>query len=108
MWRSAWWSGSAWTTSAASRKNCRTCLSTCCSAASTKQARAAWKSACKRWAARWNAYTSSADTTFVIEAPARNQRKVLDLLLAVIRDTPIDAKALATAKRIIEREDGGH
>lgn len=56
----------------------------------------------------WNAYTSSADTTFVIEAPARNQRKVLDLLLAVIRDTTIDAKALATAKRIIEREDGGH
>ncbi|AVD87653.1 pitrilysin family protein [Pseudomonas sp. SWI44] len=56
----------------------------------------------------WNAYTSSADTTFVIEAPARNQRKVLDLLLAVIRDTRIDAEALATAKRIIEREDGGH
>lgn len=56
----------------------------------------------------WNAYTSSADTTFVIEAPARNQRKVLDLLLAVLRDTRIDAKALATAKRIIEREDGGH
>lgn len=56
----------------------------------------------------WNAYTSSADTTFVIEAPARNQRKVLDLLLSVIRDTPIDAKALATAKKIIEREDGGH
>ncbi|NES11952.1 insulinase family protein, partial [Pseudomonas laurentiana] len=23
----------------------------------------------------WNAYTSNADTTFVIEAPARNQRK---------------------------------
>ncbi|MDR0211438.1 MAG: insulinase family protein [Pseudomonas putida] len=56
----------------------------------------------------WNAYTSSADTTFVIEAPARNQRKVLDLLLSVIRDTRIDAKALATAKKIIEREDGGH
>lgn len=56
----------------------------------------------------WNAYTSSADTTFVIEAPARNQRKVLDLLLAAIRDTQIDAKALATAKKIIEREDGGH
>lgn len=56
----------------------------------------------------WNAYTSNADTTFVIEAPARNQRKVLDLLLAIIRDTPIDAKALANAKAIIEREDGGH
>ena len=56
----------------------------------------------------WNAYTSGADTTFVIEAPARNQRKVLDLLLATIRDTRIDTKALATAKKIIEREDGGH
>ncbi|MFO3721304.1 M16 family metallopeptidase [Pseudomonas sp. HLMP] len=56
----------------------------------------------------WNAYTSSADTTFVVEAPARNQRKVLDLLLAAIRDTRIDGKALATAKKIIEREDGGH
>ncbi|MEN8640979.1 M16 family metallopeptidase [Pseudomonas sichuanensis] len=56
----------------------------------------------------WNAFTSSADTTFVIEAPARNQRKVLDLLLALLRDTRIDAQALATAKRIIEREDGGH
>ncbi|MFS0825057.1 M16 family metallopeptidase [Pseudomonas phoenicis] len=56
----------------------------------------------------WNAFTSSADTTFVIEAPARNQRKVLDLLLAIVRDTHIDAKALATAKAIIEREDGGH
>ncbi|WP_433885801.1 M16 family metallopeptidase [Pseudomonas vranovensis] len=56
----------------------------------------------------WNAYTSSADTTFVIEAPARNQRKVLDLLLAVINDTHIDEKALELSKRIIEREDGGH
>ncbi|MCE5982075.1 pitrilysin family protein [Pseudomonas wadenswilerensis] len=56
----------------------------------------------------WNAYTSSADTTFVIEAPARNQRKVLDLLLAVINDTRIDEKALELSKRIVEREDGGH
>ncbi|MFK0085669.1 M16 family metallopeptidase [Pseudomonas sp. NPDC090755] len=56
----------------------------------------------------WNAYTSSADTTFVIEAPARNQRKVLDLLLAVIKDTKIDEKALALSKKIVEREDGGH
>lgn len=56
----------------------------------------------------WNAYTSSADTTFVIEAPARNQRKVLDLLLTVIKDTRFDEKALALSKKIIEREDGGH
>lgn len=56
----------------------------------------------------WNAYTSSADTTFVIEAPARNQRKVLDLLLAVLQDTRIDADALQVSKSIVEREDGGH
>ncbi|MDU9393450.1 pitrilysin family protein [Pseudomonas sp. zfem002] len=56
----------------------------------------------------WNAYTSSADTTFVIEAPARNQRKVLDLLLAIIQQTRIDDDALALSKRIVEREDGGH
>ena len=56
----------------------------------------------------WNAYTSSADTTFVIEAPARNQRKVLDLLLAVLQRTRIDDDALERSKRIIEREDGGH
>ncbi|MBA1203941.1 insulinase family protein [Pseudomonas capeferrum] len=56
----------------------------------------------------WNAFTSSADTTFVIETPARNQRKVLDLLLSAIRDTDLDERDLATAKKIIEREDGGH
>lgn len=56
----------------------------------------------------WNAYTSSADTTFVIEAPARNQRKVLDLLLAALHDTQIDEKALQISKKIVEREDGGH
>lgn len=56
----------------------------------------------------WNAYTSSADTTFVIEAPARNQRKVLDLLLAAVRDTQIDDAALENVKKIVEREDGGH
>lgn len=56
----------------------------------------------------WNAYTSSADTTFVIEAPARNQRKVLDLLLAILQRTRIDGDALEQSKRIIEREDGGH
>lgn len=56
----------------------------------------------------WNAFTSSADTTFVIEAPARNQRQVLDLLLAALTQTPIDENALESAKRIVEREDGGH
>ncbi len=56
----------------------------------------------------WNAYTSSADTTFVIEAPARNQRKVLDLLLAILQQTRFDEDDLALSKRIIEREDGGH
>ena len=56
----------------------------------------------------WNAFTSNADTTFVIEAPARNQRKVLDLLLAAVTQTRIDEKALETSKKIVEREDGGH
>ncbi|WP_458128861.1 M16 family metallopeptidase [Pseudomonas sp. Z2-11] len=56
----------------------------------------------------WNAFTSNADTTFVIEAPARNQRKVLDLLLALLTRTRIDEKALDAAKRVVEREDGGH
>ncbi|WP_030138976.1 MULTISPECIES: M16 family metallopeptidase [Pseudomonas] len=56
----------------------------------------------------WNAFTSNADTTFVIEAPASNQRKVLDLLLALLTRTRIDEKALVAAKRVVEREDGGH
>lgn len=56
----------------------------------------------------WNAFTSNADTTFVIEAPARNQRKVLDLLLTLLTRTRIDEKALEAAKRVVEREDGGH
>lgn len=56
----------------------------------------------------WNAFTSSADTTFVIEAPARNQRQVLDLLLAAVTQTRIDEQTLEASKRIVEREDGGH
>ena len=56
----------------------------------------------------WNAYTSSADTTFVIEAPARNQRKVLDLLLAILSQSQLDENALELSKKIVEREDGGH
>ncbi|WPP02338.1 pitrilysin family protein [Pseudomonas sp. HR96] len=56
----------------------------------------------------WNAFTSSSDTTFVIEAPARNQRKVLDLLRDIITKTNIDAKALELSRQIVEHEDGGH
>ncbi|MCQ6256172.1 pitrilysin family protein [Pseudomonas sp. Q11] len=56
----------------------------------------------------WNAFTSNADTTFVIEAPASNQRKVLDLLMALLTRTRIDDNALQAAKRVVEREDGGH
>lgn len=56
----------------------------------------------------WNAYTSNADTTFVIEAPAKNQRKVLDLLLALLTQTRIDDNAISAAKKVVEREDGGH
>lgn len=56
----------------------------------------------------WNAFTSDTDTTFVIEAPARNQRKVLDLLMEVLAHTELDQARLDTVKRIVEREDGGH
>jgi predicted Zn-dependent peptidase len=56
----------------------------------------------------WNAFTSTADTTFVIEAPARNERKVLDLLLSVLTKTRLDDKALQVSKNIVEREAGGH
>lgn len=56
----------------------------------------------------WNAFTSNTDTTFVIEAPARNQRKVLDLLMEVLARTELDQSRLDTVKRIVEREDGGH
>ena len=56
----------------------------------------------------WNAYTSNADTTFVIEAPAKNQRKVLDLLLALLTQTHFDDNAVNAAKQVVEREDGGH
>ncbi|VVM94310.1 hypothetical protein PS645_02948 [Pseudomonas fluorescens] len=56
----------------------------------------------------WNAFTSNADTTFVIEAPAKNQRKVLDLLLALLTQTRFDDNAVNAAKQVVEREDGGH
>lgn len=52
----------------------------------------------------WNAFTSTSDTAFVIEAPAQNQRKVLDLLLQVLGDTPLDDARIATAKQVVERE----
>ncbi|EKG41842.1 MULTISPECIES: M16 family metallopeptidase [Pseudomonas] len=56
----------------------------------------------------WNAFTSNADTTFVIEAPARNQRKVLDLLLEIMTKTELNQARLDGVKRVVEREDGGH
>lgn len=56
----------------------------------------------------WNAFTSNADTTFVIEAPARNQRKVLDLLMDVLTRTELTQERLDTVRRIVAREDGGH
>ena len=56
----------------------------------------------------WNAFTGNTDTTFVIEVPARNQRKALDLLLAALTQTRIDQQAMDTAKAIVTREDGGH
>ncbi|MCQ3017288.1 insulinase family protein [Pseudomonas tremae] len=56
----------------------------------------------------WNAFTSNADTTFVIEAHARNQRKVLDLLLEIMTRTELSQAHLDGVKRVVEREDGGH
>ncbi|GFM88349.1 peptidase M16 [Pseudomonas cichorii] len=56
----------------------------------------------------WNAFTSNTDTTFVIEAPARNQRKILDLLLEVLTNTELLQSRFDEVKRIVEREDGGH
>lgn len=56
----------------------------------------------------WNAYTSNADTTFVIEAPAQNQRKVLDLLLAILTRTQLTDAHINAVKQVVEREDGGH
>ena len=56
----------------------------------------------------WNAFTSHADTTFVIEAPAKNQRKVLDLLLGLLTRTPLTEQRISEAKHVVEREDGGH
>ena len=56
----------------------------------------------------WNAYTSNADTTFVIEAPAQNHRTVLDLLLAILTRTQLTDAHINAAKQVVEREDGGH
>ena len=56
----------------------------------------------------WNAFTSHADTTFVIEAPAKNQRKILDLLLSLITQSQLTEQRIAEAKKVVEREDGGH
>ena len=56
----------------------------------------------------WNAFTSHADTTFVIEAPAKNQRKVLDLLLSLLTQTQLTEQRINVAKQVVEREDGGH
>jgi len=52
----------------------------------------------------WNAYTSNADTTFVIEAPAQNQRKVLDLLRAILTRTELTDAHINAAKQVVERE----
>ena len=56
----------------------------------------------------WNAFTGSADTTFVIEAPAKNQRKILDLLLGLLTRTQLTEQRISDAKQVVEREDGGH
>ena len=48
---SAWWWASASTTSPAATRSCRTCWSTCSSAAWTARAKRAWRRACRPWAA---------------------------------------------------------
>ncbi|WP_165673594.1 M16 family metallopeptidase [Metapseudomonas otitidis] len=55
----------------------------------------------------WNAFTSDSDTAFVLEVAARNQRQALDLLLAILRETPLDEGRVAAAKRVVQREGGG-
>lgn len=52
----------------------------------------------------WNAFTSDSDTAFVLEVAARNQRQALDLLLAILRETPLDEGRVAAAKRVVQRE----
>jgi len=48
----------------------------------------------------WNAFTSHADTTFVIEAPAKNQRKILDLLLSLLTRTQFTEQRINDAKQV--------
>lgn len=56
----------------------------------------------------WNAFTRDADTGFVIETPAASQRAALDLLLASLINTELNEAKLAAAKRVVQRENGGH
>ncbi|MBO3275965.1 M16 family metallopeptidase [Pseudomonas schmalbachii] len=56
---------------------------------------------------QWNAFTSEGDTAFVIEAPASSQRQVFDLLLQAITRTQLDAQKIASARQVLEREEGG-
>ena len=56
----------------------------------------------------WNAYTSDSDTTFVLEVPAKNQRKALDLLLAALFNTELTQPRLDAAKRVIAHENGDY
>ncbi|MEH6365107.1 MAG: insulinase family protein [Pseudomonas marincola] len=54
----------------------------------------------------WNAYTRDTDTTVTVEAPARNQRAVLDLMLANLTQSEPDSRKLAAAKLAVEHESG--
>lgn len=54
----------------------------------------------------WNAYTRDSDTTFVLEVPAANQRKALDLLLAALFNTELTQARIDAAKRVIRHENG--
>ncbi len=56
----------------------------------------------------WNAFTGEGDTAYLVEAPAARQRDALDLLLDVLQDTRLSDAGVAEAKRIVQRESGGH
>ena len=108
MWRSGWWSASVSMISSCDEKELPHLLEHLLFSGIDATGEGGLEERMQALGGEWNAFTSNADTTFVIEAPAKNQRKVLDLLLALLTQTRIDDNAINAAKRVVEREDGGH
>ncbi len=100
--------GSVSPTSRAVKSSCRTCFEHLFFSGLDGGDEADLEARMQALGGQWNAYTSEGDTTFVIEAPAATQRQVLDLLLDTITRTELDEPRIAAAKRVIEREGGGH